>query len=67
MYLLPMMLCLSKDGPSLPIPVWLPEPGDYNLFLSHVSVSLGQRINTKHIISEGDQIAPRGIKINPAV
>lgn len=67
MYLLPVMFCLSGDGPSLPIPVWLPEPGDYDPFLSHVPISLGQRINTKHITSEGDQIAPGGVKINPAV
>lgn len=66
-YLLPMMFFLSEDGPSLPIPVWLPELGDYNLFISQISILLGQRVNTNHITSEGDQIAPKGVKINPAV
>lgn len=66
-YLLPVMFCLYEDGPSLPIPVWLAEPrlpGDYDLFLSQISILLGQRINTKHITNGGDQIAPKGVKIN---
>lgn len=67
MYLLPMMSCLAEDGPSLPIPIWFPEPGDYSPFLSHVPISLGQRINAMHITCDGDQIAPGGVKINPAV
>lgn len=66
-YLQAVMFCLSEDGPSLPIPIWLPVPGDYDLFLSQISIPLGQRINTKHITSEGNQIAPKGVKINPSV
>lgn len=66
-YLPAMMFCLSEDGSSLPIPVWLPETGDYDLFPSQISISLGQRINTKCITSEGDQIARKGVKIHPAV